>query len=283
MAAPGRSGSSSGWHRTSVCQTAGIFPVPLSLLFRNSLCVALTRQPPSSLFFQPPLTRQFIHLWLASSSGAVWSGARWAGGLQSWPLDGPVPPMLAWPPVRAHRLQKWCCYQLWVDKQQFAVRGAPESRFVSICLCSALLIIYARKEHLFRQKHWGTIKTSPKMYKLISSSARKWWEKLHLLNSFRSLLHDYNNNDNNYYYNNRSLSGCGNIWRSAERSCSLVVALSAPVRTFTNIFLPMCTYSHTICNLWVNTRVFLESYFASSPVLFCGFIVCFCPSNTSSG
>lgn len=125
---------------SSLCPTAGVFPVPLSLLFRNSLCGALTRRPPSSLFFQPPPTRQFIHLWLESSSGAVWSGARWAGGLPSWALDGPVPPILAWPPVRAHRLQKWCCYQVWVDKQQFAVTGAPKGSFIwkQICLYSTV-------------------------------------------------------------------------------------------------------------------------------------------------
>lgn len=99
MAAPARSASSFSWHRASLCQTAGIFPVPLSL-FVPQLSPRCTHSPaPSSDFFffknSPPP-------YLASSSISGWHRprercevVRWAGGLESWPLDGPVPPMLA--------------------------------------------------------------------------------------------------------------------------------------------------------------------------------------------
>lgn len=110
MAAPARSASSFSWHRASLCQTAGIFPVPLSL-FVPQLSPRCTHSPaPSSDFFfknsPPPLTSP-VH---PSPAGIVLgSGVKWCGGREGWRAGHlTVRSLPCWhdpPPVRAHRLQ----------------------------------------------------------------------------------------------------------------------------------------------------------------------------------
>lgn len=96
-----------------------LFPVPLCSLFvlcSATLSVLYSHSPAaSSLLYSCVTVQVFLGLVfcccvpsLADPSYIcgwhhphaplpLWSGARWAGGrgLESWPLDGPVPPMLA--------------------------------------------------------------------------------------------------------------------------------------------------------------------------------------------
>lgn len=80
------------------------------------------------------------------------------------------------------------------------------------------------------------------------------------------------------------------LWKHlkvSRKELEVLLVLSAPVHTFTNMFLHTCAYSHAIRHLWVNTGVFLgvwglfRDHCASSAVLFPW--ICFCPSNASSG
>ncbi|KAK5848503.1 hypothetical protein PBY51_006111 [Eleginops maclovinus] len=92
-----------GQKRSSQRRVSGYFLLPplfICPLFRNSLSFTLTHQLPP--LYSSCVTVQFpsVYLPLAGiiltrcSRCGVASGGR-ASGLESWPLDGPVPPMLA--------------------------------------------------------------------------------------------------------------------------------------------------------------------------------------------
>lgn len=126
--APGGPRTSVRAERNQPAARIGIFPVPLSSLFvLCSVTLSVLLSLINRLLFTllVSLCRFFPSLVICPSISGwhhphallpVWSGARWAGGLESWPLDGPVPPMLARPPVcvcaHTYKIVKTYCFQI---------------------------------------------------------------------------------------------------------------------------------------------------------------------------